>query len=127
MRARLALIGYWMLFVVLPLSLFVFTRSLLDEGDKSSVAEDERIGDRIVSAVEMYKAETHTYPDSLSELVPRYMSNIQPPRYGKKEWKYIHYPDKHAFALFMYGKKVFSDGYWYDSDKGRWEVFENRS
>jgi len=93
--------------------------------DKSSISNDERVGDQIVAALETFKGERGSYPDVLSELEPGYIRKITPPKYGAKRWDYIHYCKKDTFALFMWGREPYEDGYYYDNDKKQWGVVEN--
>ena len=95
------------------------------EPDKSSVPNDQRIGDQIIAALEKYKAERGLYPDTLTQLMPSYMRQITQPRYGERRWDYVHYCKNDSFALYMWGRKAYQDGYWYDSDKKAWGVIEN--
>jgi hypothetical protein len=92
---------------------------------KESIPADLKTGDQIVAALGKYKSQTGSYPDVLSALEPDYLRQIIPPRYGEKRWDYIHYCKKDSFALFMWGRKAYQDGYWYDSDKKQWGVVEN--
>jgi hypothetical protein len=94
------------------------------EPDKSSISEDLQRGDQIVAAVEQYKLDKGRYPDALSALVPQYISAIQNPRYGKRQWEYRTYPDG-AFGLFVSGSQIYHDAYMYVSRRGKWEVAHN--
>lgn len=95
------------------------------EPNKSSVPADMATGNEIAGALGKYKGEHGHYPEQLSDLVPKYISEIKPPRYGEKKWIYVKYRDKGTFALFMWGAKAYQDGYMYDPDKNEWEVVEN--
>jgi hypothetical protein len=95
------------------------------EADKSSVQNDEVIGDKIVAALEKYKAQRGSYPDVLSQLEPTYISQITQPRYGARRWDYIHYCKNDSFGLAMWGQRLTDDGYLYSSDTKRWEVAQN--
>lgn len=93
--------------------------------DKSSVPNDERIGDEIITVLEKYKAEQGLYPDTLTQLIPDYMGKITPPRYGQKRWDYIHYCKNDSFGLAMWGQDLTDDGFVYSSERRKWEVAEN--
>lgn len=95
------------------------------EADKSSVSNDERIGDQIVAALEKYKAQRGSYPDVLSELEPDYVGLITPPHYGQRRWDYTHYCRNDSFGLAMWGRRPTDDGYIYRSERKQWEVAEN--
>jgi hypothetical protein len=111
-----------MLFSVLCCLVLVFAGC---EADKSSVANDEKIGDGIIAALEKYKAEQGLYPDTLTQLIPNYVRQIAPPRYGARRWDYVHYCKNDSFALFMWGRRADQDAYWYDSEKKQWGLIEN--
>ena len=83
------------------------------------------IGDRIVAALEQYRNDIGHYPDRLNDLVPKYIQQIEPPRYGEKKWDYNHRPGENSFGLYMWGRKAYQDGYLYNSEKKQWEVVEN--
>jgi len=93
--------------------------------NKSSVPNDQRIGDRIIAALEKYKDERGSYPDTLQELEPTYIADISPPRYGDRKWDYVHYCKKDAFGLAMWGRRLTDEGYVYSSERKSWEVAEN--
>ena len=94
------------------------------EPDKSSIPEDLKRGDRIIAALERYKLDHGRYPESLSALVPLYISAIESPRYGKRQWEYRTYPEG-AFGLFVAGSKIYHDDYMFASTRGEWEVAHN--
>ena len=93
--------------------------------DKTSVPNDEKTGDQIIAALEKYKIEKGSYPDTLSQLVPTYVGRITSPRYGERRWDYIHYCKDDSFALAMWGRRLTDDGYLYSSERKKWEVSEN--
>jgi hypothetical protein len=95
------------------------------EADKSSVLNDERIGDQIIAALEKYKTARGSYPDVLAELEPDYIANIIQPGYGEHRWRYVHYCKNDAFGLAMYGGRLTDDDYVYSSERKKWEVAEN--
>jgi hypothetical protein len=95
------------------------------EPDKSSVLNDERIGDGIIAALETYKTQRGSYPDVLSELEPDYIAEIIQPRYGEGRWRYVHYCKNDVFGLAMYGRRLTDDDYVYSSERKKWEVAEN--
>ncbi|SRR6266496_547310 len=95
------------------------------EANKSSVPNDERIGDQIIAALERHKAERGFYPDTLTQLVPAYIKQIIPPRYGQRRWDYIHYCKNDSFGLAMWGRSLTDDAYVYSSERKKWEVAEN--
>jgi hypothetical protein len=93
--------------------------------DKSSVPNDERIGDQIIAALEKYKTGRGSYPDVLSELEPTYIRQITQPRYGQRRWDYIHYCKNDTFGLAVWGRKLTDNAYMYNSERKKWEVVEN--
>jgi hypothetical protein len=95
------------------------------EADKSSVPNDEVIGNKIVAALEKYKAQRGSYPDVLPELEPDYIGLITSPRYGERRWDYTHYCKNDSFGLAMWGQRSTDNGYIYRSERKQWEVAEN--
>jgi hypothetical protein len=78
---------------------------------RSAPRADLEIGDQIIAALEKYNTDQGHYPQELSELLPRYLPAITPPKFGEKKWTYS--PREHSFALFLYGETPSSDGYVY--------------
>ena len=106
--------------------LFCFVALVVGCGaDKRSVANDESVGNQIVTALEKYKGDKGSYPDVLSQLEPTYIGHIVPPRYGQRHWDYVHYCKNDSFGLAMWGRKPTDDGYVYSSERKQWEVAEN--
>jgi hypothetical protein len=92
------------------------------EHQKASV-EDFRRGDRIVAALEKYRAEHGDYPDTLSVLVPTYMRAVEDPDYGDRRWDYIHHSMKRTYGLFMWRRD--KAGYGYNVPEPKWEYIDN--
>ena len=92
---------------------------------KSSVPNEQQHGDQIIAALEKYKAERGSYPDTLSELEPNYLGHITPPHYGEKKWDYVHYCKNDSFGLAMWGRRPTDDGYVYSSERKKWEITAN--
>ena len=84
---------------------------------------DLAIGDQIISALEKYNTDQGHYPEELSELLPKYLPAITPPKFGEKKWTYS--PGEHSFALFLWGKTPSSDGYAYGAPEKEWTVVHN--
>ena len=54
--------------------------------DTSSVLTDELVGDQIAAALDKYKVQRGSYPDTLWALEPDYVFPIVLPKYGQKRW-----------------------------------------
>lgn len=77
--AKIAL--YWS--VVLPLAL-----CLVGCSDKQQVAETKQRGNQIVGALENFHSDKGRYPQVLTELSPKYLSDIPMPTWGLRKWEY---------------------------------------
>lgn len=85
-------------FVVLGVVLFVglavfgsmrYIQQLRDENwSRAAVQQSQEIGNRIITQIERFRADTGRYPDSLRQLVPTYADSIPQPTAGNLEWKY---------------------------------------
>ena len=90
---------------------------------KSAPSEDIRVGDEIIAALEKYHTDQGHYPEELSELVPKYLPAITPPKFGEKKWTYS--PGQHSFALFLWAENPTADGYAYGAPEKQWKVARN--
>ncbi len=54
----------------------------------SRLPETEQAGNQIVKALGQYSADHGRYPLSLSDLSPKYLSDIPSPTWGLQEWRY---------------------------------------
>jgi hypothetical protein len=90
-----------------------------------SVKQDELIGDQIILALDKYKAEHGSYPDTLWSLEPDYLSQIARPKYGDGRWDCVHYCKDDSFGLAIWGRHTTDNGYVYSSQRRQWEVAEN--
>lgn len=55
---------------------------------KENIAESQRRGNEIISALEVYRKKYENYPEALEQLVPMYIAEIRPPLAGNKKWEY---------------------------------------
>ncbi len=55
---------------------------------KENIAESQRRGDVIVAAIEKFHADNKQYPPTLDQLLPKYLSKIDPPIAGNGKWIY---------------------------------------
>jgi len=63
----------------------VFAWAHRDEGE---LEDSKARGAVIVQALESYRAEQGSYPDSLPQLVPVHLPEIEPPTWGLQQWRY---------------------------------------
>jgi hypothetical protein len=87
---------------------------------KEAVAQSQRRGDKIIAALEAYKADHTTYPKALDELVPQYLSKIEPPTAGSEVWFYETYEGGSVFKLLFKGPTKYHPSCWYLSSSPDW-------
>ena len=93
-----------------------------DERQTASGGDFQR-GDAIIVALEKYRTDHGTYPDTLDALVPKYLPAVQEPDYGERRWVYITYNEKGAYGLFMWRRdKV---GYGFNVPEPKWVYIDN--
>lgn len=59
--------------------------------DQGELEESKERGAVIVDALQAYRAQTGTYPESLEELVPVHLPEVAPPTWGLERWRYRRY------------------------------------
>jgi hypothetical protein len=59
--------------------------------DQGALEESKRRGARIVQALAAYESQHGTYPETLNELVPRQLAQVEPPTWGLQRWTYRRY------------------------------------
>src|ERR1035437_52633 len=69
-----------------------------------SVSETMARGNRIVASLERYKTDHTRYPMALRDMIPRYLSSIDPPLIGEKKWTYTLADRGEAFTLAARGE-----------------------
>ncbi|MDH4240571.1 MAG: hypothetical protein OEW48_13505 [Phycisphaerae bacterium] len=82
------------------------------------------IGGDLINALETYHSEHGRYPHALDGLIPKYVTQIKPPRWGDTEWLYTC--NGKGFVLkvgyeFGYGNDLYPVMF-YDSSQGYWIV-----
>ena len=83
-----------------------------------NLAEAVLSGIYIVEGLEKYQDDFGAIPDSLNELVPKYITRVHEPKWGEK-WKYYPSEDKKSYILEL--KCKYSNDYLnYDSEFDRW-------
>jgi hypothetical protein len=89
-RYKLALLaaGVAILVIVASLALLWHLIVYMEERSMAPVYQSMQIGDRIVEALNLYRAETGHYPVSLEMLVPKYLDEIPAPVWGEQLWRY---------------------------------------
>jgi hypothetical protein len=85
------------------------------QAHKALVRGDQLIASEIVAALEKYRTEHGTYPERLSDLVPKYIAEIKPPRYGAKKWDYVYHANRDLFSLVLPAQKSYEVSYWYNT------------
>ena len=96
---------WWMRFALwsMPVGL-VLVWSLgwgLDRWDRRLLRMERENGARIVQAVEAFAASSARVPDSLAELVPKYLNSVPEPRWGDDAWEYTVDKDGRGFFLIV--------------------------
>jgi hypothetical protein len=85
--------------------------------DAASIAESERRGQQIASALEHFHSAHSKYPSELNELVPWYLNDVPRPAGGTKRW--VYHSGSESFVL-AFG----SSGGGRDGLKGAWYLEE---
>ena len=79
------------------------------------------IGNEIIVSLDKYKKDNGQYTESLSELLPSYLSEIHDPLWGDKEWSY-ETPSNDEFLLVVFKNK---GGYLgYKKSSGWWRYLD---
>jgi hypothetical protein len=73
-------------FLLLLLSVTTFLAGCSDTHQQ--IKETEQRGDKIIRALDQFFADNGKYPKSLSELTPKYLTEIPAPTWGLREWIY---------------------------------------
>ena len=89
-RYQLALLaaGVAILVILASLALLWHLIVYMEERSMAPVYQSMQIGDRIVEALDLYRADTGDYPVSLEMLVPKYLDEIPAPMLGDQVWRY---------------------------------------
>ena len=85
-----------------------------------AVAESQRRGNAIVAAIDAYKKDHGAYPTDLGELVPEYLSKIDPPTAGSQVWGYGVYKNGAVFCLWFEGPTKYHPFSGYSSSSRNW-------
>lgn len=89
------------------------------QGDAIRIAESKKSGSPIVAALEDYKLDNGEYPMALDDLVPTYIGQIDPPKFGQHGWEYVRSKDR----FFLYcGESVACPICSWDSQSCEWAV-----
>jgi hypothetical protein len=56
-------------------------------------------GNTIVQSLEQYRADHGDYPDTLSDLCPKYLKAIPSPKWGIRKWRYSRQPGSFYLAV----------------------------
>lgn len=68
-----------------------------------------RQADKVIQALEAYKKDSAVYPETLEELVPKYLSSIPNPKMGKGQNNKFYYDRGFEFSLESRRGKIESD------------------
>ena len=78
------------------------------------------VGNEIIKALESYYAENGKYPQSLNQLVPKYLHEIKFPKWGEGGWVY-KYGDPNYFRITVgyknWGKSYYPVMYYSSAQK----------
>ena len=88
---------------------------------KSNLKETKEIWNTIIEKIELYKKEKWTYPQELTDLIPKYYDKIPKSKSGTKKFNYYYIKEKQSFQLFS--TFWLSGTYLYDSQKKEWINF----
>jgi hypothetical protein len=80
--------GWVLLANVILFAIGVIALIAVDLIERRNLRATVRAGDEIVDALEGYRATEGRYPQSLEELIPKYLSSIPAARWGLKTWQY---------------------------------------
>jgi hypothetical protein len=78
-------------------------------------------GDRVVAGLGEYFRAKSRYPGQLFELVPKYLSEIEPPMWGDSRWEYELKGAGLAFTLGVGGGESGRPLLYYSSLSDKWE------
>ena len=98
-------------------ALVTFRRHRQDGRDQVTI----RRGDSIAAALEQFARAEHRYPDSLRELVPRYLPSLPPPGPGYQYWR-LWRPLSGSRGYMALESEVRRSGLPLDSVMPRWEL-----
>ena len=86
---------------------------------KSNIVESQARGNRIVAALDQYKAQNGKYPDSLALLLSGFLGEIEPPLAGNQVWRYAALKDGEDFELGFEGAAD-EPTCWYARSRKEW-------
>jgi len=124
-RAMPVIAGRQPLHGSLFVSLFAVAICLAGCSDsRQAIKETKQSGNRIIRALEGFRADRGEYPRSLSDLSPRYLQELPLPAWGLRTWKYES--DGVEFVLGVDESSRTGDGnaHWlrYQGAKWGWQV-----
>jgi len=74
----------------------------------AAIADSVRRGDEVAAALKLFKEKNGRYPSKLTDLVPLFIQQIQPPVAGSKRWEYVVFDDNAEFILmFGFGDQMY--------------------
>jgi hypothetical protein len=81
-------------------------------------------GNALIAAIDAYKRDHNRYPDTLDDLVPRYVSKIEQPTAGGERWDYYSEYSGSTFTLAFEDDRASVPRWYYRPDLHRW-VFKS--
>jgi hypothetical protein len=90
------------------------------EGRGADYVTSLQRGDFIVECILAYHQDHGAYPETLSDLVPTYVTSIPRPVAGNDKWDYLRSADGSLFTLCFGENKDMYPCAWWDSAKGAW-------
>lgn len=98
--------------------------------DEDALEASKQRGAHIVEGLAAYRQQHGTYPARLEDLVPQYLTHIQPPLWGLQRWRYRTYspeapepPQDTSAVYFQLSVAADRSGYpvlYYDFAAQRW-------
>jgi hypothetical protein len=87
-----------------------------------------RRGQAVVHALDAHKHDCGVFPDSLTDLRPKYLSQVPPPLLNTREWSYTPSADHSHFRLGVKENKDHwhDPAYTYDSRNRQWDLTDTK-
>jgi hypothetical protein len=87
-----------------------------------SIATSKQTGDKIMAALEAYRADNSVFPQRLEDLIPRYLERIDPPLAGDRQWHYWTRPPYTNCEISFEGPSVHDPNYFRGPGGDEWQV-----
>ncbi len=87
---------------------------------EANMARDQASATLIIEALDRFRAQRGSYPESLQELTPEFIDQLGAPIIGDLPWRYSRSGDAASFEL-GFGNTMDSPVCWYSSVESDWD------